>query len=592
MNMTTNASSPLPQPCWLGSRFPTFARPIRWLFSRRVLQGLLFAIACLATLVALFYTEENWRGKRAWNQFRRQLEARGEHLDVAALLPKPVPDDQNFAMTPLLASLFDYTIELVPSDPLEPVRKVYRTVRWRDTNAYQRAQSIGVAPGKYWNDMPGLGSWTIGERIDLNAWQSFYRSNAIFSMPSQPLSAPADVLAALSRFDGEFAELRVASQRPYAQFKLRYDEGIYTFLPQWSVLYSLAQTLRLRVAAELALGQIDAALADVRLGFCLVKSLEHELLTLTCSLRDTLVDALCQVVWQGLADHRWSDPQLIQIQALFEQPKLLSGLAEALRGERALGCQSLEQLRRSRQLQTLATMDERLWQELSDAGYEKVLRYMPGGWWYRNELNFCLSFPDRAFHLVDGPAQRANLRQIRKAAVSWEQAWQQWPTNEFKPFWVVAELFAIRSGSVPTVMSTLIRRTALDEAAVACALERYRLAHLKYPESLEVLVPRYLKAVPPDLFTGAPLLYRTLPDNRFVLYSVGLNESDEGGSAAVRRGWRGRPAWQREEGDWVWEYPEMSAASKTTAAHVDDQTTHRANQLPRPPALKSSSGTL
>ncbi len=164
--------------------------------------------------------------------------------------------------------------------------------------------------------------------------------------------------------------------------------------------------------------------------------------------------------------------------------------------------------------------------------------------------------------------------------------------DEHAPFCVVADLCAIRTFLAGTVVSALVHRTALDEAVVACALERYRLAHLKYPESLEALVPQYLKAVPPDLFTGAPLLYRTLPNNRFVLYSVGLNESDEGGTAAIMRGWRGRPAWRREEGDWVWEYPEMSAASKTTADHVDDQTTHHANQLPRPPVLKSPSGTL
>jgi hypothetical protein len=57
-------------------RFPTFA----YLFSWRFLRLLLFMFICLATLVALFYAEENVRGKRAWNQYAREQLAKGEKL--------------------------------------------------------------------------------------------------------------------------------------------------------------------------------------------------------------------------------------------------------------------------------------------------------------------------------------------------------------------------------------------------------------------------------------------------------------------------------------------------------------------------------
>src|SRR5213075_743322 len=46
-------------------------------FSRRILTRLLFAAACLLTLLAILYAEENWRGKRAWENCRQQLEAKG-----------------------------------------------------------------------------------------------------------------------------------------------------------------------------------------------------------------------------------------------------------------------------------------------------------------------------------------------------------------------------------------------------------------------------------------------------------------------------------------------------------------------------------
>ena len=47
-------------------------------------------------LVAVFYAEENWRGKRAWENCKRGLEAKGETLDWNAYVSLDVPDGQNF----------------------------------------------------------------------------------------------------------------------------------------------------------------------------------------------------------------------------------------------------------------------------------------------------------------------------------------------------------------------------------------------------------------------------------------------------------------------------------------------------------------
>ncbi len=61
----------------------------------------MFALACFATLIALAYAEEDWRGWHAWNKFKHQWEAKGEKFDFASVVPPPVPDDQNFAMAPI-----------------------------------------------------------------------------------------------------------------------------------------------------------------------------------------------------------------------------------------------------------------------------------------------------------------------------------------------------------------------------------------------------------------------------------------------------------------------------------------------------------
>src|SRR5215203_3534710 len=73
------------------------------------------------------------------------------------------------------------------------------------------------------------------------------------------------------------------------------------------------------------------------------------------------------------------------------------------------------------------------------------------------------------------------------------------------------------------------RLAALRTAETTVAIERYRLAHAgAMPATLDELVPALLPAVPIDPFSGAPVkLVRA--DDRYVVYSFGVNRKDEGG---------------------------------------------------------------
>src|ERR1017187_655663 len=73
---------------------------------RTVVRRILIGLAWLITMIVLFYAEEDWRGSHEWNHYRPQLEASGAQLDYAAFIPKPVPDDQNFAAIPVIESWF------------------------------------------------------------------------------------------------------------------------------------------------------------------------------------------------------------------------------------------------------------------------------------------------------------------------------------------------------------------------------------------------------------------------------------------------------------------------------------------------------
>ncbi len=63
---------------------------------------------------------------------------------------------------------------------------------------------------------------------------------------------------------------------------------------------------------------------------------------------------------------------------------------------------------------------------------------------------------------------------------------------------------------------------------LAFALAGYHRDHGRYPAKLDDLAPKYLAAVPGDLFSGKPLVYRP-SEKGYLLYSVGVNGKDEEG---------------------------------------------------------------
>jgi hypothetical protein len=78
----------------------------------------------------------------------------------------------------------------------------------------------------------------------------------------------------------------------------------------------------------------------------------------------------------------------------------------------------------------------------------------------------------------------------------------------------------------------------LRTAQASLAIQRYRLATGKLPDTLAELVPAYLDAVVKDPFDGKDLRYKKL-ETGFVVYSIGEDGSDDGGKERQRK--RSRP---------------------------------------------------
>jgi len=514
----------------------------------RILRRILISLAILATLIAILYAEEDWRGKRAWENYKREWEAKGEKFDWQAFVPPSVPNDQNFFTAPIFTNMRNDNIVMSPYG--------------NDGGPAHRANTnqAGYAIYRMW-------------MTDLQAWQDYYRNptnmqavdgfvmtNGVmaeqtnylnhatdaFPIAPQPQTPAEDVLLALSKYDSAVEELRQASQRPYASVPSNYAEegfgSVSTLLPVLAELKRCSQLLQLRAVAELADGQSAKALDDVKLLLFLNNSLHDSPFLISPLVRIAIVGIGIQPIWEGLAEHRWSDAQLSELESELAKTDFLADYGFIMRGERAFSIKSFENLRHTREM-------------ISSTGgtngpITNNLTLMPSAYFYQNELAIARMQQQWILPLVD-----TNTRVISPAALQRANDAVNAEMKRYSPY--KAQALKLLPAIRATVRKIASIQASIDLARVACALERYRLAHGQYPETLDALAPQFTEKVPHDIINGQPLHYRRTDDGKFVLYSVGWNDKDDGGTIVfVKDSFKEYPSFvDRDSGDWVWQYP-------------------------------------
>ncbi len=113
----------------------------------------------------------------------------------------------------------------------------------------------------------------------------------------------------------------------------------------------------------------------------------------------------------------------------------------------------------------------------------------------------------------------------------------------------VAVLYGTAFGRNHNFGRSVAKTNLLHEAAlVAIALEQYRRREGEWPEDLSELTPQHLPDVPLDPYAtgGASLTYRVV-DGQPLLYSVGPNQQDDGGTPPPEAQ---RPL-ESDDGDWI-----------------------------------------
>jgi hypothetical protein len=551
---------------------------LRWLFWKHW-RRTFFTLACLVTLIALFYAEEDWRGKHDWEKFKREWEAKGEHFDFASVIPPPVPDDQNFAFSPVWIAeekyLFQNTIERAKAwygDRIysEAVAKIFPLL------PVSTSTVVGTNMWSFPSPPGNSGDWTSSRVSDLKPLQLYYRNlgktnpAAGIIIAPQPQSPAQDVLLALSKFDPVIEQLRQDSILPGSRFPIQY-EGMPAaiLLPHLAAEKRYAQVLQLRAIAELQNGESEKALADVKLMMRLTDASRTEPFLISHLVRIAVLQITLQPIYEGLAEHKWSDAQLADLDSELAKPDFLADFQFAIRGERAFEIANIEYLRHPTKnpefkrprlyfiapfvylMQAFADLSGSGGGENFQLGFPMfALSFGPSGWLDQNELRLARFNLKWYLPIVEPETKTISPAKVRAADHEIHQEIRhRTPEN------ILETLFMPNSGAEKFARA----QSFADLARVAIALERYRLAHGEFPESLDALAPQFMGKIPHDVIGGGPLKYRRTSDGQFVLYSVGWNETDDGGVVVLKKkslAYESSSGVDTDQGDWVWRYPQ------------------------------------
>ena len=465
----------------------------------------------LVGIVALFYSEEYLRGRWAWERHVRDLAARGISLDIKKLIPPPVPDAENVAAAPIFAELFATNL---PGEARLKAMKMPTVKRSGDAD------------------------WRAGLHQDLSVLREAFSND--------------NLLAALERYAPELKEVEAALQRPKVCFPVAYEKGYDASFPQAPALMNAGKIYAPRAQAEVEAGQMAAAFRDLKTMLRLGELIKDEPSFIGFQVRVSLYFFPMQSLWDGLAVHAWTEERLADLQRHLEQVNMLAHLEIAWMAERGM----VECL-----LQTcLQDLKENPVLSFNESPSSPLLIALwPRGWTYQNALRVDAMYDEKIMRAV-------NARTARISPLLVDSAYKQISNLPCNVFNIGARILL----PVVTDMSrkAAAGQTYVSEAAVACALERYWLQHRRYPVALAELVPQFLAAVPHDVVDGEPLRYRLDGEGGFILYSIGWDLVDDGGTIAWEKTDTptDRPRLDREKGDWVWR-SRPATTNKASAAH-------------------------
>ncbi len=487
--------------------------------------GIILALAVLIPVI------HHYQLRAATDAYIAELKAKGEPMELAQVIPPPVPPEQNSADT------FREAVSLINAD-----KSLLAT-----NYAYGMRM---VAPGR------AMVQWQQPDVRDSDATNSW-----------------ENVAAAVAQNSKTLALLQQIIEKPAFDFQIKYDRGIAGInFTNFYLAESKRSAQRLESAALCALHQGDtaAAVKNLRAMLALVQAMRDERLIISELVRIAITAMAQTVTWEILQAPNVTDEQLAAMEKDWMDLNFIQGEENALAMEFV-----------SRRITTAK------WRSSSS----ELQDYLDG--WARSGLSdqpetdldvlkvkakvilwrYWWSYPDEIRALDSHEVFLKSARFVEtndsfQTAIAGQKAelaaLKLNQTNDVFDYFsnpAKADFHSLLSqwarGTDAFFNKVMRIETAKQMTVTAIALKRYQLKNGKYPASLDSLVPEFAAAVPVDPVNGEPLHYRPNPDGTFLLYSVGENGVDDGGDPALEKGVTGPSYyWQNPHAlDWVWPQP-------------------------------------
>lgn len=454
-------------------------------------------ILTFIALLSLGASIEDVRGHYEWTALTKAHADRGDPLDVLPPPPPAIPVAENFFGNPMLARLYFA----------------------KSTNSEIAAlnRSVPIA------GQPVAMKWTNGEPVDFAAICELIAEKYPQKKPPTHLAQEPPATRLLAHLSGanhilsEFrhSALYRAHSQPVRSTPTRLENVFKTDMPSWQFTRFTTQVLTLHACASLAAGDTKTAFADTLAGLQFSRG--------AAASSDTLVEAMIatvavkialQPVWEGIHTHIWNEAQLARFQATLSATDIFSALQRGLIIERN---------------GALVLLPARI-------------PFLPSGWIHQNRAYYARYYTTEIDTVAShtSPAFLPNIA----AAEAREKNLAEGPhihPYRFYARWAIPQLHKLTRHVAFSVNATRL-------ATTACALERHRLVHGAYPDSLTALVPAYLPAVPLDVIDGSPLRFRRNADATFTLYSVGPDGDDDNGTRVADLTKYSADS----DGDWAW----------------------------------------
>lgn len=400
-------------------------------------------------------------------------------------------------------------------------------------NPFKPARIVVLA-----NETPNVENIFLGNVVKSMGNNSFhiYGSSSVVSAE--------DYLKWSDQYVPALDEVREALKRPYAIIPGDYSVPYLQPIPNFVTLRFVAQMLAQRAQCDFLLNRPEDALREVTLMHDMCKILEKpptgKPLTLVEAMINVAISALyVSTVADGLRLNAWHKEQLVTLQDQCKGINLFSTVHDSFVAEQAASACTIEKTPASKIAELFVLVDvvndkkPSIWNTIRNPLY-LFFKFCPRGWIYQNMVTVVSGI--RSEDSVDLTNGTISPQYVKKAFVDLDKS-----LKHRSPFNIWASIAVPNASKAWQV--TAHNQTLVNEGQIVCALERYHLANGFYPQQLDALVPQFMDKVPCDVIGGQPLHYQRNANGKFLLYSVGWNEVDNGGKDSGK---------DFTKDDWVW----------------------------------------